>query len=557
MTSLGNNEDRFKEVMRKTVSIWDFEKDYFFDKIILAHAILIEDAKSLVSVVEKAGGRAQIEEFSEIPDPDGIVYKCSLCGSLYDHNISECCDYEDCEIEKCTRKDAWLERFYYYGVTSALLHKNYRYRCCYCFNLSVTPGKCCNNDFEDALQVRFCELLKNNHNATAAYLLNKYPDLADGKGEGAPWKDIRDIELVKKLQENCKDINASILSFDGSIRYLRTAEFAKLIIEAGANKDALTHLLKTSVHYQDDIPFARVLINAGADAGSLDVERLGMCNDAEILKLFLDNGADPNLCDDYSGSVLNTRIRERDNDLESIELLLQRGADPNMLTEREEWDEDEENVIATYKETSLEYAVDISSSIDIIRLLIKYGANVNVKHYDGRSLVDMALDNGDVEIAELLKQHGAVANFSHTDQMTAAEIVEEYFPSSKMKFSSTAINFAPNFSMCTTPPHEDTIAIISKSDCYIIFSKAVIYVRYSKNPDVIVRFADRLFGGKVKEVDLPWKDILSVTCERTLGLTSISIEPQSGIYINDFEAAAVEQFANDLKNYARSQGAKL
>jgi ankyrin repeat protein len=271
--------------------------------------------------------------------------------------------------------------------------------------------------------------LNNNHNATAAYLLNKHSDLADGKGySGCPWMYIRDIEFARKLVKNCTDINTSLLSCDGAIRYLRTAEFAKLIIDAGANKDALTHLLETSCRDHNDIPFAQALINAGADVGSLDVEHLGMCNDVEILKLFLDNGADPNLCDDCSGSVLNTRIRERDNDLESIELLLQRGADPNMLTESEDLDE-EDNVIATYKETSLEYAVEISSSIEIIKLLIKYGADVNVKHYDGRSLVDMALDNGDVEIAELLKQHGAVA---HETPMTAAEKtpvewIEEYF----------------------------------------------------------------------------------------------------------------------------------
>ena len=223
-----------------------------------------------------------------------------------------------------------------------------------------------------------------------------------------------------------------------------------------------------------------------------------------------------------------------------------------MLTEREDLDE-EDNVIAAFKETSLEYAVDISSSIEIIKLLIKYGADVNVKHYDGRSLVDMALDNGDVEIAELLKQHGAVA---HETPMTAAEIVEEYFPSSKMKFYSTAINFAPNFPMCTTPPHEDTIAIVSDEYRVVFFNKAGIYIRARKEgPGSVDRFMNNLLGGKVKDVDFAWQDIYSIDYSRSLGVSSININ--QNFILSDADAAATEQFANNLKNYAREQGAKL
>ena len=549
LTSLGNNEDRFEEVMYKTVNFYDSEKDFFFDKIILAHAILMEDAEKLVSLVEKAGGKALIEEFSDIPDPDGVVYKCRYCGELYDHDVTVCNSCDDETIEKSIRRDVWIKNAYHNErCVSALLPSDYRYFCWDCFRLSNTPEKCCGHVY-DALQIRFCNLLSNNHNATAAYLLDKYPDLANGDCSYSPWWYVRDIESARKLVKNCTDINSSLLH-DG-IRYLRTAEFAKLIIDAGANKDALTHLLN-SVHEQDDIAFAQVLINAGADVGSLDVELLAMGVEVEILKLFLDNGADPNLCDDCFGSVLNTRIRERDNDLESIELLLQRGADPNMLTEREDLDE-EDNVIAAFKETSLEYAVDISSSIEIIKLLIKYGADVNVKHYDGRSLVDMALDNGDVEIAELLKQHGAVA---HETPMTAAEIVEEYFPSSKMKFYSTAINFAPNFPMCTTPPHEDTIAIVSDEYRVVFFNKAGIYIRARKEgPGSVDRFMNNLLGGKVKDVDFAWQDIYSIDYSRSLGVSSININ--QNFILSDADAAATEQFANNLKNYAREQGAKL
>ena len=257
--------------------------------------------------------------------------------------------------------------------------------------------------------------------------MNKHPDLADGKSyDTCPWIYIRDIELAQKLLKKCTDINSSLLHVSGwGIRYLRTVEFAKLIIDAGANKDALTHLLG-SIHVSDDIPFARALINAGA-VPNFDTEYAWILgSDVEVVRFWLDNGADPNGCDG-SWNVLNAHLQEA-NDLKIIELLLQRGADPNVLTEQEELDE-EDNVIGTYQETSLEFALESGLSLEHIKLLIKYGADVNVKHYDGRSLVDMALDNGDVEIADFLKQHGAVA---HETPMTAAEKtpvewIEEYF----------------------------------------------------------------------------------------------------------------------------------
>ena len=139
LTSLGNNKDRFEEVMGETVNIGDFEKDFFFDKIILAHAILMEDAEKLVAVVKKAGGKAQIEEFSEIPDPDGVVYECRICGELYDHDVTVCNDCGDKTIEKRIRRDVWFE-YDKNACGSALLHKNHRYFCRSCHNYSTTPG---------------------------------------------------------------------------------------------------------------------------------------------------------------------------------------------------------------------------------------------------------------------------------------------------------------------------------------------------------------------------------------------------------------------------------
>ena len=545
LTSFGNNEDRFEEVMYERVNIYDFEKDFFFDKIILAHAILMEDAEKLVSVVEKAGGKALIEEFSEIPDPDGVVYECRDCGELYDHDVTVCNSCDNETIEKRIRKDVWFE-YYENACGVALLHKKHRYFCRSCHNYSTTPGKCCGKDLLDTLQANFCQLLDKNHNATADYLLNKHPDLADGKSyDTCPWIYIRDIELAQKLLKKCTDINSSLLHVSGSgIRYLRTVEFAKLIIDAGANKDALTHLLG-SIHVSDDIPFARALINAGADP-ELDTQDAWILGtDVEVVRFWLDNGADPNVCDG-SWNVLNAHLQEA-NDLKIIELLLQRGADPNMLTEQEELDE-EDNVIGTYQETSLEFALESGLSLEHIKLLIKYGADVNVKHYDGRSLVDMALDNGDVEIAELLKQHGAVA---HETPMTAAEIAEQYFHATELKWFSRVF-FAPNIPSAKQL-YADTIVLISDQYQRTHITKSGIHICPVTDGKGAL---DRLFnmrGESVKSADLSWQEIFAITYTPNRQ-TEIRV---NNILIYNWGDKFAQQFTEYLKNYAREQGAQL
>ena len=44
----------------------------------------------------------------------------------------------------------------------------------------------------------------------------------------------------------------------------------------------------------------------------------------------------------------------------------------------------------------------------IIKLFIFYGANVNVKGADGRSLLHIAIANCNMDIVDLLKRHGAI-----------------------------------------------------------------------------------------------------------------------------------------------------
>lgn len=56
---------------------------------------------------------------------------------------------------------------------------------------------------------------------------------------------------------------------------------------------------------------------------------------------------------------------------------------------------------------ALHYAVE-QSAIEVVKQLLDKGANVNIEGYYGITPLDVALDEGHDDIAELLKSRGAI-----------------------------------------------------------------------------------------------------------------------------------------------------
>ena len=121
----------------------------------------------------------------------------------------------------------------------------------------------------------------------------------------------------------------------------------------------------------------------------------------EMVKILLDNGANPNIVEkapasphvvDWTGSgPLHYGIRHRIG-IKAVELLLAGGANPNIETKK--------------GQPPLRLAVEFGRD-DLIELLIEYGANLNWTDPKGKTLLQLALENGNDEIAELLREHGA------------------------------------------------------------------------------------------------------------------------------------------------------
>ena len=123
-------------------------------------------------------------------------------------------------------------------------------------------------------------------------------------------------------------------------------------------------------------------------------------------------GADVNAKDESGWTALLNATHNCCNDI--IQYLVTQGADVNAKDESG-W-------------TALMWAAH-NGDLDTIKYLVTQGANVNVQTDEGETPLDRASGEGYKEIADFLKQHGAVA---HETPMTAAEKtpvewIEEYF----------------------------------------------------------------------------------------------------------------------------------
>ena len=174
---------------------------------------------------------------------------------------------------------------------------------------------------------------------------------------------------------------------------------AKLLIAAGADVNAIGNHGRTALINavrDGHTEIIKLLIAAGADVNARDnsgntaLSNAACSIDTEIIKLLLAAGVDVN-ARDYLGrtvlisvAIINTEI---------IKLLLAAGLDVNARDNS--------------GNTALLNAAWSSNSTEIIKLLLAAGVDVNARDYLGRTALIIAERYGGIEIAKLLRTHGA------------------------------------------------------------------------------------------------------------------------------------------------------
>lgn len=213
------------------------------------------------------------------------------------------------------------------------------------------------------------------------------------------------IELIK--EKNNEELKTKIDS-DNSLAKAKTPQGISLLMFAFycRNKSA-AEILRS---YQENIDLFEAVglgdietvetylqqqpesINSFANDGFTALGLASFFGHAELVKLLLEKGADPNIVANNLFMVTPLHSASAISNYEITETLLNSGANPNAK---------QMNGV-----TPLHSAAHHGQS-ELAKLLIKQGAEVNAETVDGKTPLFMAQENGNEETIEVLMNHGA------------------------------------------------------------------------------------------------------------------------------------------------------
>ena len=149
---------------------------------------------------------------------------------------------------------------------------------------------------------------------------------------------------------------------------------------------------------KDYVSLKRLLVSA---AGSGDL--------AEVKRLVVDCGIDPNIQDDIGDTPLHYAAEH--GHLDVVKLLLEHGADPNIQNNS--------------GKTPLHYAA-LDGHLEIVKFLLEHGANPNVQDYKfGVTPLHFAVYHCDVDMTRFLLDHGADPTIRDNEGRTPLDIGSE------------------------------------------------------------------------------------------------------------------------------------
>jgi ankyrin repeat protein len=222
---------------------------------------------------------------------------------------------------------------------------------------------------------------------------------------------------------------------------------AELLLKAGANPDpdaesriaistSTTPLILASTNGMTAIVKALLKRNVAVDKTDGDgwtaVKRASNEGHEEVVALLLKAEASPNIADREGWTPLINAAGK--GHLEICKALLKAGADVNATGARGRTPlrqaigaRSDGKALDALKELKRMLSGDDDdedgddeSSLDLVKALLKAGANPNAPH-DGASLLSEAIENDDEELAKLLKKHGATEAASQINRGAASE----------------------------------------------------------------------------------------------------------------------------------------
>lgn len=177
------------------------------------------------------------------------------------------------------------------------------------------------------------------------------------------------------------------------------------LISKGANKDALDISGVTPLIYaivEGNKVIIQYLINLGCNPDGLSENSITpLCTAVKlyhynIVELLLKSGSDVNKSSYGNRSALYYSV----DNLIITKKLLEHKADINVFTE----DLKLNDGTILYGESVLHRGI-FHQNIEVIKLLLENGADINIDHGDGRTTLEVANDTGNEEIIRLIGEH--------------------------------------------------------------------------------------------------------------------------------------------------------
>jgi ankyrin repeat protein len=214
-----------------------------------------------------------------------------------------------------------------------------------------------------------------------------------------------DLEQVKTLLNENRDLLESKDSYGKTplitAAYTHQLEIAAFLLEQGADIKATTNSGSTSLHgaaYFRNELMTQLLIDNGADIYVQNASRwypvFGAVagGDTATVSCFLNNGVDINFLNPNGYSMLFQAID--DENVEMVSFLLSKGIDTEIK--------------ADYGRTALFNVARESGNVELAKLFIDHGADINTKDQSGSSPISICAWRGFSDMANLLLDNGVM-----------------------------------------------------------------------------------------------------------------------------------------------------
>jgi ankyrin repeat protein len=256
-----------------------------------------------------------------------------------------------------------------------------------------------------------------------------------------------DFDGVKNLIENGTDVNTQ--NKDGETPLHKACEkdhldIVKFLIENGADVNIKNEKGRAPLHiasYESHLDIVKLLIENGADVNIEDSNgnnplRSHYCHfdvNLDIVKIFIENGLDINNYKNITGdqkhidTVIQSLIKNNPNNkYEIIKKLNETTAFEfarygyfddvkNLIIKNDIVDINRKDERWRKNQNTLLHNASYFGHLDIVKLLIENGANVNIKNIDGETPLHTACWNGHLDTVKFLIENDADINI-RTDE---------------------------------------------------------------------------------------------------------------------------------------------